>query len=91
MDLDNQPGTNKKPLPSSPKRLGKWGGIGVGFLVALLFTAVWYQFYPAIPHMGTSDLFTHLSVARHLLQGDGFVTDITYPLSFAYEFAWQLK
>ncbi len=59
-------------------------------MIALLFTAVWYQFYPAIPHMDTSDLFTHLSVARHLLQGDGFVTDITYPLSFAYEFAWKL-
>jgi len=38
----------------------------------------------------TSDLFTHLSVARHLVRGDGFVTDITYPLSFAFDFAREL-
>ncbi len=59
-------------------------------MVALLFIAVWSQFNPARPHMETSDLFTHLSVARHLLQGDGFVTDITYPLSFAFDFAQEL-
>jgi hypothetical protein len=40
--------------------------------------------------MATSDIYTHLSVARHLSQGDGFVTDVTYPLSFAYPFAQQL-
>ncbi len=42
------------------------------------------------PHHPNSDLYTHLSVARHLLRGDGFRTDIAYPLSLAYPFAREL-
>jgi hypothetical protein len=37
-----------------------------------------------------ADIYTHLSVARHLAQGDGFQNDITYPVSFAFPFARQL-
>jgi len=51
--------------------------IGGGLLVALLFVTVWSLANPPRPHLETSDIFTHLSVARHLVQGDGFVTDIT--------------
>ncbi len=59
-------------------------------MAALLLVAIWLIVYPPLPHLPTSDLFTHLSVARHLLQGDGFVSDVTYPLSFAFDFARQL-
>jgi len=55
-----------------------------GGILFLQFTSV------PQPHLPTSDIYTHLSVARHLAQGDGFVTDITYPLSFAYPFAQEL-
>ena len=64
--------------------------LGGGLLAALLFVSLWWAVHPARPQPQTGDLFTHLSVARHLLRGDGFVTDITYPLSFAFEFAQEL-
>lgn len=55
-----------------------------------LFLGVWAPLQPRREHLPTSDLYTHLTVARHLLRGDGFVTDVTYPLSFAYPFACRL-
>ncbi len=61
-----------------------------GILAALLFLAVWIPTHPARPLLPTDDLYTHLSVARHLVQGDGFLTDVTYPLSFAFVFAREL-
>ena len=64
--------------------------IGGGLLAALLFLAVWIPLHPARPHLPTSDLYEHLSTARHLCAGDGFVTDMTYPLSFAFPFAREL-
>jgi len=67
-----------------------WPSILGGLLAALLFLAVWLPAHPAQPLMSTADLFTPLSVARHLVQGDGFQTDITYPLSFAFPFAQEL-
>ncbi len=67
-----------------------WVEIGGGLLVALVFITIWSALHPSRPHIATSDLFTHLSVARHLIEGDGFVTDITYPLSFAFDFAQEL-
>jgi hypothetical protein len=63
---------------------------GGGLLAALILVSIWWSVHPVRPHLQTSDLFTHLSVARHLLRGEGFVTDITYPLSFAYDFAREL-
>lgn len=65
------------------------GWVG-GLAAALLFVAVWLPLQPPRQHVPTSDLYTHLSVARHLLEGEGFVTDIAYPLSFAFPFARQL-
>ena len=64
--------------------------IASGILAASLFLVVWIPFHPARPHLPTSDLYTHLSVARHLALGDGFLTDVTYPLSFAFPFAREL-
>ncbi len=61
-----------------------------GILAALLFLAVWVPTHPARPVMPTDDLYTHLSVARHLARGEGFLTDVTYPLSFAFPFAREL-
>lgn len=61
-----------------------------GLLAALLFLVLWLPLQPPREHVPTSDLHTHLSVARHLLRGDGFVTDIAYPLSFAFPFAREL-
>lgn len=62
----------------------------VGLPIALLAVAAWSFLHEAPPLLQTGDLFTHLSVARHLLRGDGFLTDITYPLSFAFDFARTL-
>jgi hypothetical protein len=62
----------------------------IGLLVALIFLAVWTPQHPALTQPPTGDVYTHLSVARHLCRGDGFVTDIAYPLSFAFPFARQL-
>jgi hypothetical protein len=64
--------------------------IASGILAASLFLVVWIPFHPSRPHLPTSDLYTHLSVARHLARGDGFLTDVTYPLSFAFPFAREL-
>ncbi|MFH2051181.1 MAG: hypothetical protein ABIK96_01830 [bacterium] len=73
-----------------PNPLAGRGPAVAGILAALLFLAVWtpLQTERAVPP--TSDLYTHLSVARHLLRGDGFLTDVTYPLSFAFPFARTL-
>jgi len=75
------------PATTLREKLQRLGG---GLMAALLFVVIWMALNPARPLMQTSDLYTHLSVARHLLRGDGFVTDITYPLSFAFDFARDL-
>jgi len=61
-----------------------------GILAALLFLTAWLPTHPARPLLPTDDLYTHLSVARHLVHGEGFLTDVTYPLSFAFPFAREL-
>jgi hypothetical protein len=61
-----------------------------GVLAAVLFLAFWLPLHPARPHLPTSDLYTHLSVARHLARGDGFQTDVIYPLSLAFPFARKM-
>ena len=75
--------------PDPNSRPGKHSVLG-GLLAALIFLAVWVPWHPARPHLPTSDLYTHLSVARHLCRGEGFVTDMAYPLSFAFPFARKL-
>jgi len=59
-------------------------------LTVALFALAWPLFHPPLPHLTNSDLFTHLSVARHLAAGEGFVTDIVYPLSLTFPFAAQI-
>ena len=67
-----------------------WKSTLGGLLAALLFLAVWLPLHPAAPPLETADLYEHLSVARHLVQGEGFRTDLAYPLSFAFPFAREL-
>ena len=64
--------------------------VGGGLAAALLFLIGWVPLHPATPPLPTADLYTHLMVARHLDRGDGFVTDLAYPLSFAFPFAREL-
>ncbi len=56
----------------------------------LLFALSWRAVRPPLPHLPNSDLYTHLSVARHLAAGEGFVTDIVYPVSLTFPFATRL-
>jgi len=74
-------------IPAAPRWRTSFSG---GILAALLFLVVWIPTHPARPVMPTDDLYTHLSVARHLARGEGFLTDVTYPLSFAFPFAREL-
>jgi len=62
------------------------GGLAAAVAVCAVFAAL----RPARPLEPGADLYTHLMVARHLERGDGFVTDIAYPLSFAWPFARRL-
>jgi hypothetical protein len=55
--------------------------------ITLVFLAAWLLWQSPPAHLPTSDLFTHLCVARHLADGDGFLNDIVYPLSLAFPFA----
>lgn len=57
---------------------------------ALLFAGGWALLHPAVPPEPSADLYDSLSVARHLLRGDGFLCDVAYPLSFAFPFAARL-
>lgn len=69
---------------------GRRAALAAGLAVALLACAIWPLLHPARPLLPTDDLYTHLSVARHLARGDGFLCDIAYPLSFAWPFARAL-
>ena len=60
---------------------------GLGLSAAVVFLAIWLPFHPARPVQPTADVFTHLTVARHVVRGEGFRSDIAYPLSFAFDFA----
>lgn len=68
--------------------------LGVGLLaaaVAVLAATLWW---PAAhgprPLLPTDDLYTNLTVTRHLARGEGFRCDVAYPLSFAWPFAREL-
>ena len=64
--------------------------VGGGLVAALVLLVAWSLGQEARPPQPTADLYTHLSVARHLVRGEGFQTDVTYPLSFAWPFARTL-
>ncbi|HOX25828.1 MAG TPA: hypothetical protein PLL30_10335 [Candidatus Krumholzibacteria bacterium] len=55
-------------------------------ILTLAFTAAWLAFHPTLPQLPTGDVYTSLSVARHLSRGEGFVNDTIYPLFTAH--AW---
>jgi len=77
------------PAAASP-RSGLRSALLAAILAAAAFGLLWGLRQPARPLPPTADLYTHLSVARHLERGEGYLTDITYPLSFAYPFARRL-
>ncbi len=54
---------------------------------AILLAVAWLAIHGPVHHHAGSDLYTHLAIARHLLQGDGFVNDVVYPLSLTFPFA----
>lgn len=72
--------------PASGRRAAAIAGLGVALALGL----AWPQLHPARPLLPTDDLYTHLSVARHLARGDGFLCDVAYPLSFAWPCARSL-
>lgn len=76
---------NRRAHPARPA-----GALLAGCVVALAFAVIWPLARPALPLHPTDDLYTHLSVTRHLARGDGFRCDIAYPLSFAWPFAREL-
>ena len=55
-------------------------------LVAAAFVIGWLEVHARVPIPADADVFTHLTVARHLVHGDGFTNDVVYPLSVT--FAW---
>jgi len=59
----------------------------LAIVAALALAGAWLATREPLPHHAASDLYTHLSVARHLVQGDGFVNDTVYPLSLSFPFA----
>jgi len=50
--------------------------VTVSLAIALLVVALWLILHPPLPFLATSDLYTHLSVARHLAEGDGFLCGV---------------
>lgn len=68
------------------RRAAAIAGLGVALALGVLWPAV----RAPLPLLPTDDLYTHLSVARHLARGDGFLCDVAYPLSFAWPCARSL-
>ncbi len=77
--------TSDKSVAKNPR-----GALWAGLVAAMIFSVVWGLGRQARPVPPTADLYTHLSVARHLARGDGYLSDVAYPLSFAYPFARRL-
>ncbi|MCP4573023.1 MAG: hypothetical protein GY838_11770 [bacterium] len=73
------------PRPCSGRCTVLWG-----LALAVAFASVWYITHPARPVHPTGDLYDSLATARHLARGEGFLTDLAYPLSFAWDFAREL-
>ena len=59
-------------------------------ILVVAWTLLWVQLHPATPLHPGSDVYEQLTVAQHLVDGDGFFNDITYPLSAAFPFAAHL-
>ena len=66
------------------------GAAVAGLVVAVALVLLWPRLHAPRAPLPTDDLYTHLSVARHLARGDGFLCDVAYPLSFAWPFARTL-
>jgi hypothetical protein len=53
----------------------------------LVFGCIWALLHPPVSLGPNVDLYDILSVAQHLVQGEGFLCDLVYPLSLAFPFA----
>ena len=53
----------------------------------LALLGAWMVTCPPVAHHAASDLYGHLGVARHLVEGDGFLNDTVYPISLTFPFA----
>ncbi len=83
------------PAPARRHAPGRRGALtagagAAGCVAAALACAWWLAVRPPLPLLPTDDLYTHLGVTRHLARGEGFLSDIAYPLSFAWPFARTL-
>jgi len=58
-----------------------WAGI---LAAAVLFVAIWPVVHPPLPLTPVADVYTSLSVARNLAEGEGLNNDLAYPLFTAY-------
>jgi len=59
-------------------------------ILVLAWTLLWAWLHPPTPLHSGNDLYEQLTVARHLVDGDGFQCDIAYPLSATFPFAARL-
>ncbi len=71
------------PTGAATRRANRLWPLAAG----LVFGCVWAVIHPPVPPEPTSDLYDNLSVASHLVLGEGFLCDLAYPLSFAFPFA----
>jgi hypothetical protein len=84
----------RRAVPSFIRATGLTTILGAGLLAALAAILAATLWWPAVhgprPLMPTDDLYTNLTVTRHLARGEGFRCDVAYPLSFAWPFAREL-
>jgi hypothetical protein len=71
------------PTGAATRRANRLWPLAAG----LVFGCVWAVVHPPVPLDPNADLYDSLSVARHLVRGEGFLCDLAYPLSFAFPFA----
>jgi hypothetical protein len=84
----------RRAVPSIALTTSAMTILGTGLLAALAAVLAATLWWPAVhgprPLMPTDDLYTNLTVTRHLARGEGFRCDVAYPLSFAWPFAREL-
>ncbi len=71
------------PTGAATRRANRLWPLAAG----LVFGCVWAVLHAPVPPDPNADLYDNLSVARHLVRGEGFLCDLAYPLSFAFPFA----
>ncbi len=58
----------------------------LALLAAVMGASACALVHPPAPAPPGSDLYTHLTIARHLARGHGFLNDVVYPFSLAFPF-----